>query len=144
MTEEFYIYLSSKDSVKTFPTNSASDFSVLLPERIQLQPPETWSCGLVKLIIPTAPTDPVFLCSNFSQSSIVGEHRLPTLGRIVNTHSDPSHVIYVPIRGSELDIIRLYITGYDGQKVSLASGTTYCTLHFIQNHHESPSSNHQS
>lgn len=141
MEKEFYVYISSSDSMKTFPTNTASDFSTLLPDRLQFHPLESWSCGLVELIIPSAPSDPTFLCSSFSQSSIVGERRLPALNRIVDTYSNPSHVIYVPIRCSEVGLIRLYITGHDGQNVSLGSGTTYCTLHFSRNH-ESPSSNH--
>ena len=143
MEDEYYVYVSSTDSIKTFPTNTASDFTILLPDRLQFKPLESWSCGLVELLIPSALSNPAFLCSNFSQSSIVGERRLPTLRRIVNEYSDPSHVIYVPIRCSELDLIRLYITGYNDEKVSFGSGTTYCTLHFIRNH-ESSSWNHQS
>ncbi len=140
MEKEFYIHLSSKDSVKTFTTNTASDFSVLLPNRLQFNPIDTWSCGLVQLIIPTAPSKPAFLCSNFSQSSIVGERQLPVLSRVVDVTSDPSHVIYVSIKCSEIDIIRLYLTGCEGEKFSVSSGIAYCTLHFIQNH-EGPSSN---
>ena len=140
MEKEFYIHLSSKDSVKTFTANTASDFSVLLPEYMRFNPLDTWRCGLVQLIIPTAPSDPAFLCSNLCQSSIVGERQLPVLSRIVDVFSDPSHVIYVPIRCSELDIIHLYLTGCEGERVSVSPGTAYCTLHFIQNH-EGPSSN---
>lgn len=134
MDKEFYIYLSSRDSKQTFPTNSAGDFSVLLPERLQFNPLDSWSCGLVELSIPDELTDSVFLCSNFSKNSIVGEQRLPVLRRIVGGYSDPSHVTYVPIRSTELSIVHLYLTRYDGVKVSLSSGETYCTLHFIQNH----------
>ena len=142
MEKEYYVYISSRDSTETFPANSASDFSVLLPERLYFKPLDSWRCGIVELVIPSAPSDPLFLCSNFSQSSIVGEQRLSALRSIVDEHSVPSHMIYVPIRCSELDVIRLFITGHDGQKVSLGSGTTYCTLHFVCNH-ESASSNHQ-
>ncbi len=139
MDKEFYIYLSSRDSIKTFTTNTASDFSVLLPDRLQFNSAEKWRCGLVELIIPDTPSEPCFLCSNFCQSSIVGEHRLPALRRIVDVQSDPNHVTYVPIRCSELDIIRLYISTYDGQRPSLPSGITYCTLHFVHNHESSTS-----
>ena len=143
MSEEFYVYVSSRDSKETFTANTASDFSVLLPDRLYFHPVEDWSCGLVELFVPEAVNEPAYLCSNFSKSSIVGEHHLPVLRRIVGVVSDPSHVTYAPIRSSEISIVRLYIKRGDGQKVSFESGETDCTLHFIR-HHESASSDRQS
>ena len=142
MNSEFYMYISSTDSVNTFPTNTASDFSVLLPDRIRFNPIESWNCGLVELIIPNELNEPAFLCSNFCQPSIVGERRLPVLRRIIDLHVDPSHVNYVPIRCSELAVLQMYLTDSTGQKLSLTTGTTYCTLHFVQN--EGPASSNRS
>ena len=129
MEKEFYIYLSSRDSMNIFPKNTASDFSLVLPDRLQLKR-EEWSCGLIDLVLPHAPDEPVYLCSNICQETIVGSRQRPVLRRIIDIYSEPSHVIYVPLKTIELSVLRLYLEGHASGPVSLADGAAYATLHF--------------
>lgn len=129
MDAEFYIHLCSNDSMDSFPLNKPHDFTLNLPERIQFKGDE-WSCAVVELILPSELNETAYLCTNVCQESIIGQRRVPVLRRITSAHTEPSHVIRVPLKTNELSVLRLYLEHHDGSKVSLSSGTSYATLHF--------------
>lgn len=132
MEKEFYIYLSSRDSIQTFSSNTSSDFSVVLPDRVHLNR-EDWSCGLVDLTLPHALEEPAYLCSNICQETITGTGKLPVLRRVIDMYTEPSHVIHVPLKSREISIISMYLERENGIRVAFTSGTSYATLHFMQN-----------
>lgn len=136
MAGSFNIYLSSADSLSSYPDNRALDFNTLLPERIQLES-GGWRCGLTQLVLPHTPgnvgTDgevPLYLCCNICDDSIVGEKKLPVLARVTENHTEPSHVTYVKLRTRALSTVRVYLTDRHGAPASLRGGTSYCTLQF--------------
>jgi hypothetical protein len=129
MEDTFHVYLSSEDSIATFPTNSAEDFSCLLADRLQLHN-EVWQCGLVEFRLTERPAQPTYLCSNICEDSIVGGYKLPVLCRVDNKNTQPSHVIYLRVKTSEVSVIRLYLENSSGRSEPLTNATAYCTLRF--------------
>lgn len=127
MENSFHIYLSSRDSESTFPENSASSFRCRLQDRLPLSEAGWW-CALLELRLPQEIKQPLYICSDFCDSTIVGEFKLPTLALITDQVTHPNHVIYVPVKTKELYVIHLYLSDRFGEKISLGSGTSYCTL----------------
>ena len=130
-SDTFHIYLSSGDSLDSFPDNEPGDFRVQLPQRVYLAEGKWW-CGVAQLEIPENPKEPLYLCSNICMDSITGDFKLPVLRRIRGKVTQPTNVIYVPVKGRELSTIRIFIRSLRGEAVSFASQTSYCTLRFYR------------
>lgn len=127
MSDCVNIYLSSDDSPLHFPSNTAWDFTTQLPERMHLE--GEWQCGLLEVHLPEVDSDQaLYLCSDMCSDSIVGEKKLPVLGRVTGGLTQPSHVTYAKTRTRLLSSIRLYIVDGRGAPVSFGAGTSYCSL----------------
>ena len=127
MENSHHIYLSSIDSRLAFPDNKVSAFSCLLPDHLSLSSGNWW-CALLELHLPEEIQQPLHLCSNICDESIVGEFKRPILARITNKWTHPNHVIYVPLKTRDLAVIHLYLYEGSGEIASLSPGTCYCTL----------------
>lgn len=136
----YHLFLSSKDSKKHFEDNTASDFTVQLPNTLHFHSGQ-WSCGLldIECTKTRGVNDSFYVCADFVASSVADERRLPVLRRvstrdakgrsIVTTFGD---VIYVPVIVKSLTLARVYIMS-DGNKSSPFAQDTdlKCTLRFI-------------
>lgn len=149
-----YVFLTSTDSTVEHPTNSATDFTVLLPETLFLE--KQWMVCLSEVRF-TADIDAnlpdFFICSDVCEASIVGGQKVTVLRRIAisqitsgymskgmsaNIQVTSSHVIhtvfdnpyYIPVKKKHIDCIRIYIRDTDGRTPSVIKGTLSCTLHF--------------
>ena len=78
MAESFHIYLSSEDSIETFPANTASNIRTQLPQELQLSE-GVWWCALLNLQLPAVPPEPVYLCCDVCDESLVGEKKSRSL-----------------------------------------------------------------
>ena len=124
------LYLSSVDSTATFPSNTASDFTTLLPERLDLSPGRWW-CILVDFQLDgLSPDNPLYLCCDTCDDAIIGQKKLPVLSRVSSETTRPTHVTHVKLKTSSVSTIRIYLTDREGRSISLNPGTSYCTLQF--------------
>lgn len=127
MENTHHIYFSSGDSRATFPDNSPSSFRCLLPERLQLIGGNWW-CALLELRLPETPSDLLYLCSDICHESIAGQFKLPVLALIGAQLTQPNHMIYIPLKTTDLSVIRFYLSDRFGNPISFSSGTSYCTI----------------
>lgn len=140
MNNTFYIYLSSQDSRRYFPTNRASNFTVQLPEVINLE--GNWEIGLVEVYFHladdiTRPHLELEIISNVCQDSIKGGEKLAILRNIFPTKRKAQfitfpYVFYLPLRQHELNQISIYIRDLGGEEAIFLKGSVGCTLEFRQ------------
>ena len=130
-----YLYLSSSDSSSIHTSNIWYDFTVELPQPINLK--GIWECALVEFQITTSTRgDQAFcVCTNICQESCVGEAQLPILRRLSWVEKkkeagfDFPRPHYLGVKLSTLKRIRVYITGLQGSVKADKSGQVTCTLH---------------
>jgi len=131
MEKPFYVHLSSEDSSEYFSDNDVGEFTVKLPEILQLH--GDWEVALCALSMPKMRQKPnrVITCSDICGESIYGGKRLPLLrvstGRIPTSFQP---LQYVPIRLQHIERITVYIKSGSGETLSFQRGITSCTLHF--------------
>ena len=131
MEQQFYVHLSSRDSMQYFPRNNTSRFTVKLPEILHLN--GQWEVALCEIGLPKAKPQPkkLLVCSEICNESIIGEKRLPLL-RVVTGKIPASFrtLQYIPVRPQDIERITLYIASATGAQVSFDQGECSCTLHF--------------
>ena len=131
MERQFYVHLSSRDSMQYFPGNNTSRFTVKLPEILHLN--GQWEVALCEIGLPKAKPQPkkLLVCSEICNESIIGEKRLPLL-RVVTGKVPASFrtLQYIPVRPQDIERITLYIASATGAPVSFDQGECSCTLHF--------------
>lgn len=129
----FPVYLSSNDSMHSFPENNPADYTVRLPERLFLERGNWW-CGLSQLRLPDTKIDyPVYLCSDLCGDSVVGEFKVPVLQRIHGSITEPTNLLYLPVIKEDISSIRLYLISSSRSPISFEVGASHCTLQFCQN-----------
>jgi len=105
----------------------------MLAEEIKLER-NVWSCALIELHLSSFPgNEPIFVCSDICEESILGERKLPVLACITAKHTFPGHVISLKLKKERITSIRIYLTNYRGEKLPVAVENLYCTLRF-ENH----------
>jgi hypothetical protein len=129
MEDTFHIYLSSKDSEEAYPENSSRDFTVKLPQRIQLSKGKWW-CGLISMQLPGKPSKPAFVCSDICDESVTGDYKLPVLARVRSTATEVNNISFVPVKKRDLNSIRIYLKKSQHELAPLSSGQSYCVLQF--------------
>ena len=130
MMEQFYFILSSKDSQALFSTNTPNDFTVSLPQSIDLH--GTWHIAVTEVSLET--DDPSFpgilLCCNLCEESILGQERQPVLRHLTflkrRTSWEFSNLQYLRVNQSQVNSLRIYVKARD-KPVILTS--LLCTLH---------------
>lgn len=79
---------------------------------------------------------PLFLCSNITQDTYVGNKKLPVLKMLKTNQSGIINnniykLIWLRVTRRSISNLRLYICDINGEIVSLGSKTLYCTLLFV-------------
>ena len=132
--DQFYLFLSSRDSKNLHPTNRASDFTVQLPRIISLE--GQWECGLTEVDVNGALKEPLYLCTNVCGESYVRDTSLPLLRVIAQKKKVYENPFYMRLTGNSLHHIRIYLKKGDLTEASVSGGTK-CTLHFRRiRHHD--------
>jgi hypothetical protein len=132
---DFHLFLSSLDSEALHPGNTPSDFTVELPQSIQLA--GVWECALLdfQLSGATSPSDPFCLCSDICEESYVGDNQLPIFRRISlkgkkkDLFMQFNPLQYVTVKRDQFKRIRVFITSPRHTTVTVPSGELTCTLH---------------
>lgn len=137
--DKFYVFLCSEDSKDIYPQNTAQDFIVQLPERVQLS--GTWSVAVAEVEYPSIfnGVAPAYLWMEIDlcDTSIVGNKKLPVLRQLpVNSDSPKDtkkrlsfdHLFHLPIRHYDFDRIHIHIREPAGHTASFAGGILYCAL----------------
>jgi hypothetical protein len=132
---DFHLFLSSLDSKAIHRANTAIDFTVELPQTVDLN--GEWECALVdfQLVGSILPFDPFCLCSDICEQSCVGDERLPILRRLSakGREQDSAYQFeqpqYILLKLNRINRIRIYITSTNHPKIADTSGVLTCTLH---------------
>ena len=142
--EEFYLYLSSEDSVRHFPGNRGADFTIQLPRTYHLT--GNWVCALKEVQFVNSfdsnfglnktPTR-LYILTNLCTSSYVNNSEQCVLRSVqvnVNPHSVCAHnyadAYYLKVIVNEFNTVHLYITDETFRKVEFTEEPVYCMLHF--------------
>lgn len=137
------VTLPSNASTAAYPGNTASSFTVKLPDRLQFG--EGWGVGLSEIHFPhlqqqqVSPTadfqNLLYVYADIVEPSSVGDVKAPLL-RVIGSDSiakafanfDMPH--YYPLSNREFNRIEIVIKDLAGNMPSFASGTSIVTLHF--------------
>ena len=137
----FYMYISSRDSTNYHPSNEASKFTVELSEPINLN--GSWEVSLVDLIYFQGfnTSKPIFfiIYSDICEESFMNNTKLPILHRCyVGNETNKfvqesfSNNCYKRIKIHDISRIELNIKSETGNQVSFKQEPLWCTLHFRQ------------
>ena len=136
-SKSYYFYLSSKDSLDVYPTNTAASFTVNLP--IPLSLTGNWEIGLIDISFNknfTVVPKELYFCLNVVNSSYVQGTLLKTLRRISLCNSTSNEFVtyfpvvrYVSVTLNYLNYFQVKILSENLQEAAFKSGNLYCTLH---------------
>ena len=135
-----YILLRSTDSKeKYYPENQPFDFFVNLNKPLHLDEGH-WLVGLTEITVlnwTSKRTDciDVYICSSVCDASYVGDSELPVLRQIslqgdkkIRTFVFPQ-CHYIPVKGKDIQTIRMYIKDRNNESASFITGPVIVTLH---------------
>lgn len=130
--KDFYIYISSEDSMKCFPNNHASQFSVDFPHEIPLK--GEWYCSLTEVCLPPNAPDELIICSSILEYAFVSDSKLPVLRKLYKKvrHVEFSQRNYVLVTLRSIQTLDIYVRDKMGRPISFPKGALKCTLHFKQ------------
>ena len=129
---QFYLFVSSSDSLEYFPDNKPCDFNVKLPQTLELT--GTWTCSLRDIKCVTTSDKDLYVYSDFLQDSYVNNKKLPLLqyisgeqGKVVRNFDGS---ICPRLARRDLSSIHVYIRDSKMNSAPLTGERTTCTLHF--------------
>ena len=133
--EHYPIYLSSTDSLSTYPSNTAYDFTSILAKEVRLDELREWEVGVVEMKM-TPSAENFYICCDFVEPSIVGEYYFPVLRRLLLQTSSlggeiPYYIdtpFYMKMTRKNLERMRIYLSDEKGSVGSVASGLLGVTL----------------
>ena len=137
MDTDFYLHISSDNSLDYFPKNNAFDFRLHLKQPLSFH--GYWMCSLTdfQCEIPQTKGINLWVFSNLCDEMVVGDVNLPLLRRIPltgvvgnmeNHTSNPRNYLHIAHR--DISSISLYIYGDAMEKIPLVTKPVRCTLHF--------------
>ena len=135
---DFYMYRNSRDSSGIRKKNSPSEFWIQFPKSYILE--GKWICGLIDITLDCnfkPRSSRLYLCSDIVEESYVRGSLIELLRNIeigpryIKTKSE-SYVrpIYVSVKVSTLDSIRIEIKDENLNSVDFNSNDLHCVLHF--------------
>ena len=141
MMTDFYLFLSSQDSLDMRKNNSSSDFSIQLPKTYSIE--GQWLCALKQISI-TCDFKPkarrLYLCSDIAEESYVRNTLVPIVRNIEIYNKSKKYLtenfeegIYLPVNVNHLTSVRVYLRDSDLQPVQFDSNDLHCLLHFKKN-----------
>ena len=129
------VHLNSQCSLDSHPHNHSKDFTVHLPERLQLHPVGEWTCCLLQCKVGFGTyQNPHYLCCDACDDCIAGDFKLPALATLYQS----AKIAWVPC-GAEIPVlygdisdIRIYIPHFSGKldRSPKLSTVPHCTLRF--------------
>jgi len=135
--EDFYVYLTSDDSIHLFPDNKPSEFTVNLGRNITLK--GNWTCALKEITYHVHQDLPetVYILCNKCEPSYVRNTYLPILRRLhfplveegmyTDTLYEP---FYMKVIDSNISNLTISIRGQDDSDVKFDYHSIKCVLHF--------------
>ena len=137
----FYLFLSSQDSLDVRKNNSSSDFWIQLPKTFSLD--GQWLCCLkqVSFTCDFKPkTQRLYLCSDIVEESYVRNTLLPVVRNIEIYNESKNYLTekfedgtYLPVNVTHLTSVRVYLRDSDLKPVQFDSNNLHCLLHFKKN-----------
>ena len=116
--EHYPVYLSSTDSLSTYPSNTADDFTSILAKEVRLDELREWEVGVVEMKM-TPSADNFYICCDFVEPSI-------GLGGEISYYIDTP--FYMKMTRKNLERMRIYLSDEKGSVGSVASGLLGVTL----------------
>ena len=129
-------YISSEQSKDLFPQNTPSNFRVKLPKYIEIA---NDSCAIHSCILPTRPSQPVFLKCDIVQPSLLFHEYHPVLCQLNSKTTVFHHPHYIPMKPGSYNIIHLQLVNRAGTVSEIKDGFTIAELHIRNGHSESAS-----
>lgn len=133
--DEHYLFLSSDLSKDQYPSNEPGDFTIELPHPYDLSGSQ-WLCGLKEIQI-SITEDVVYVCSDICAESYAENTMVPVLralqkskGKNKLTYFSFENPMYVRIKPTVLNRVRLFIRGSRLERVNVKDSIVRCTLHF--------------
>ena len=106
-----------------------------LPTTLEIQ---GYGCGVIEMTgkVYHSEKEPIYLCSDICEESIVGQSKMPVLRRIKRgasgiVNSNIHNVIWLRVMRPTISSVRLYISNSKGEIISLGDEKLNCTLLFI-------------
>jgi hypothetical protein len=127
---DFYIHMSSNDSIKYYPESDSSNFTIHLPDEIELH--GQWECALAEIDLPVNPRKDLIICCDIVESGVILGKKLPVLRRVFkkNKFTEFINRFYVPVIRSSFRTICIYVLSGTGEIVSFGDGRLSCAVHF--------------
>lgn len=148
--KEFYVRVKSTDSIKKYPQNTSAEFEVGLPMDLHLHG-YGWMCGITEIAHPVSTKQPldsqIAVISSFVAQSIINDEMMSVMRRFPNTRPYDDGVIekevdhafsaveYIRVVNDHLSHLKFRLVTDTLDTVKFEEGTTYITLHFIQNNY---------
>ena len=131
---DHYFFLSNNNSLKQYPNNIASDFTVELPRPFRLK--GNWECALVAIEL-YLDEDNIYLCTDICEESFVEDTLFPVLrwirtskkGRSRERYYQFDRPMYVPLKMNVLTNIRLFIRGPKLRPLERDQTVVRCSIH---------------
>ena len=137
-TDDFYLFVSSSDSLKVHENNVGSHFIVQLPKTYYLD--GKWECALIEAsFVPDFEehTDHILICTNAIDSSYIQNTSLPVLRRIEIMQEDKTDLTFdqrfyfnLNLNQTALSRLNIYVLDDKLQQPRFKVDKVNCTLHF--------------
>ena len=129
---DFYIYLSSDDSLNFYPENNSSRFSVQFMEQLNL--PGEWMCALTEISMPASSPGDIYIACDITDRMFTVNGKFPILRRLFRKarYTEFINRNYVKVVRNSLRSLSIYITDDKGIPISFKDGRLKCTLHFTR------------
>ena len=131
--EEHFLFLSSHLSKEQYPFNKPFDFTIELPHPYELS--GQWVCGLKEIQL-SLKEDIVYVCSDICEESYAENTMIPVLRTLQKPKGKGSLTyflfdkpMYVKIKPSVMNLLRIFIRGSHLKEVNIKDTTVRCTLH---------------
>ena len=123
-----YLFLSSANSIETYPNNHALDFTVTLPQPIDLTE-GLWVCALldIDMLADKTAVEEIRVYCDICQYSFVGDSFQPIL-HLANSFSPVMIPIDIPVRTKSVSQIRVYLKVITKPQSSFDPQSSRCTL----------------
>ena len=138
---DFYLFISSKDSLDVRKNNNTSDFWIQLPKTYSLE--GQWLCALkqVSFTCDFKPkTQRLYLCSDIAEESFVRNTLVPVVSNKELYNKSKKYLTenfedetYLSVNVTHLTSVRVYVRDSDLKPVQFDLNDLHCVLHFKMN-----------
>ena len=132
MKKNFFLFISSDDSFSFQPQNKTYNFTVELPERINLE--GKWVVGLCDFRLTESSSDELYILSDLCEYSYVRDSLQPILRIIYPENTEKNYIFprifYIPITNNTFTRINFYIKDKTLRLLMSLVGEIRMTLHF--------------